>query len=250
MTEPVQSVLRSFDVLRVLAAHGDAVPLAVIADDAALPKSTASRLLTTLESIAMVARGPSPGTYVSGPALPALVGAPRMTAQLVGVAHPYLVELADRFGEDAALAIPDGTALIYADQVRGHHPIQVPNWTRQRFAPHTVAAGFVMMAWWPAARLDAYLRGPLPPATTGTMTDAAAIRARVAEVRRRGYVWTAGEWVDGIGAVAAAVTTAGGELLAVLNVFGPSFRFPGARDPDEISAAVSDGARRLGRVLA
>ena len=47
----IQSVERAFAVLRALNPQGRAVPLAKIADDTGLPKSTTSRLLSTMVGI-------------------------------------------------------------------------------------------------------------------------------------------------------------------------------------------------------
>jgi DNA-binding IclR family transcriptional regulator len=247
MGDNVQSVVRAFDVLRVLASHDEDVPLHVIAAEASLPKSTASRMLATLESIGMVQRGMFDGTYSSGPALAAIGGRSRTTPQFLGLAHPYLVELVDRYDEDAALAVADGHSVIYPDQVHSAQPIQVPNWTRQRFAPHTVAAGFVIMAWWPESETERYLAGPLERETALTMTDPDAIWRRLEGVRRRGFLWEVDEWVEGISAVAAAIADRYDQLIAVLSVFGPSYRFPGERDPDVIGHDLKETADRLAR---
>lgn len=250
MAEQVQSVLRAFEVLRTLVDDDTAVPLADVAERTGLAPSTASRLLTTLESIAVVSRGPLRGTWMPGPGLAALTGPTRSISHLLGIAHPYLQELVDRFGEDAALAVCDGLDLIYADQARSPSAVGVPDWTGQRFAPHTVAAGFVGMAWWPPGKLDHYLARGLPPATDRTLTDPAAVRSRLAEVRRRRYGWASGEWVEGVSAVAAPVLTADGHLLAALSVFGPSYRFPGERGRDEIGRELRGVCGRLARAVA
>lgn len=245
MADQVQSVLRAFDVLRALAAHDDAVALAALAERTGLARSTTSRLLTTLESIAMVTRGPTRGTWMPGPGLAAITGSAQTISHLLGVAHPYLREAVDHFGEDAALAVTDGFDLIYVDQAHSPHPVQVPDWTGQRFAPHTVAGGFVLMAWWPAPKLDAYLSGGLPRATERTLVDPDAIHARLGVIRHRGHGWASGEWIDGISAVAAPVMAAQDRPLAALTVFGPAFRFPDERSRDQIGRELRAVADRL-----
>lgn len=249
MAEQVQSVLRAFHVLRALAADDAAVALGEVAQRAGLAPSTTSRLLTTLESIAVVSRGPARGTWMPGPGLAALTGPAHSISHLLGIAHPYLQELVDRFGEDAALAVADGFDLIYADQAHSPSAVGVPDWTGQRFAPHTVAGGFVVMAWWPEEKLASYLARGLAPATDRTLTDPDAVRTRLAEVRRRGYGWASGEWIEGVSAVAAPVLTADGHLLAALNVFGPSFRFPDRRSRDGIGQELRGVCERLGRAM-
>lgn len=250
MAEQVQSVLRAFDVLRALADEDAAVPLTDVAARAGLPPSTTSRLLTTLESIAVVTRGPMRGTWMPGPGLAALAGPAHSISHLLAIAHPYLQELVDRFGEDAALAVADGFDLIYADQAHSPSAVGVPDWTGQRFAPHTVAGGLVVMAWWPQHTLASYLARGLVAATDRTLTDPDAVRARLVGIRRRGYGWASGEWVEGVSAVAAPVLTDDGHLLAVLNVFGPSFRFPDRRSREGIGRELQVVCARLGRAMA
>ncbi|HKX74991.1 MAG TPA: IclR family transcriptional regulator [Acidimicrobiia bacterium] len=249
MSETVQSVTRAFEILRVLAAHDDPVPLRVIAAETGLSKSTVSRLLATLESFSAVERGFVDGTYAPGKLIPALAGRPGTTSQLLGVAHAYLVDLVERYGEDSALAVPDGDRVIYTDQAQSSHPIQVPDWTRRREIPHTVAAGFVMMAWWPPPRLEDYLSKPLVPATRKTLTHPEAIRNRLAVIRKRGYIWAVDEWIEGITAVAAPILNREKDLVAIVNVFGPSFRWPGKRDAETVGKDVFDTANRIARHL-
>lgn len=249
MVERVQSVVRAFAVLQALAADDAAVALADVADRTGLAPSTTSRLLTTLESLAVVSRGPTRGTWMPGPGLAALTGPTHSMSHLLGIVHPYLQELVERFGEDAALAVSDGFDLIYADQARSPSAVGVPDWTGRRFAPHTVAGGFVIMAWWPRHKLDGYLGRGLAPATPRTLTDPAAVGSRLAEVRRRGHCWAVDEWVDGVSGVAAPVLGDEGHLLAALNVFGPSYRFPEPGRRDAIGEGLHDVCRRLGRAV-
>ena len=249
MVEHVQSVLRAFDVLRTLASHEAAVPLSAVAQHTGLAPSTTSRLLMTLESIAVVSRGPAHGTWQPGPGLAAVTGGGHSISHLLGLAHPFLTELVDRFGEDAALAVSDGSDLIYAAQARGPEAVTVPDWTGQRFAPHTVAGGFALMASWPDERLDAYLGRDLSRPTDRTLTDPDAIRRRLDGIRRRGYGWAAGEWVDGVTGAAAPVLADDGQPLASLTVFGPAYRFPDQQQRDSIGEDLRAVADRLGRAM-
>ncbi len=245
----VQSVVRAFSLMRHLASVREPVSLGSISTESGLPKSTVSRLLSTLESIGMVERGPADGTYGLGPAVASIsTGAPT-ASRMQGVAQTYLTDLVERFGESAALAVADGDGLIYTDQVHSQNPIQVPDWSGHRFAPHTVAAGFVLMAWWPAARLDHYLGQDLRPSSTRTLIDPHLIRRRLDQVRNRGYVWALDEWVEGVSAVAAPVLSESSMLSAVITVFGPSYRFPAEADQTEIGGVVAETGEAIARHL-
>ncbi len=241
----VQAVVRSFAILRVLASAREPVLLGRISTDTGLPKSTVSRLLKTLESIGMVERGPADGTYTVGSGVESISRGIPSANRLQGVAHPYLGELVAELGESAALAVADGDRLIYTAQVHSAHPIQVPDWSGSRFAPHTVAAGFVFMAWWEEARLGHYLSQALTPSSGRTLTDPDEIRGRLFEVRRDGYCWALDEWVEGISAVAAPVLDDDGGLLAAISVFGPSYRFPADRDQAGVGQRLIESASAI-----
>ncbi len=243
--ERVQAVVRAFTILRTLAAAREPVLLGRVSVETGLPKSTVSRLLTTLESIGMVERGPADGTYTIGSGVESISRGHPSANRLQGVAHPYLGELVAELGESAALAVADGDGLIYTAQVQSAHPIQVPDWSGSRFLPHTVAAGFVFMAWWEEARLDHYLSQKLAPSSGKTLTDPAEIRSRIQVVRQDGYCWALDEWVEGISAVAAPVLDDAGSLMAVISVFGPSYRFPTDRDQAAIGERVIESATAI-----
>lgn len=246
----VQSVVRAFAVMRALAAAREPILLGRVSAGTGLPKSTVSRLLATLESIGMVERGPSDGTYGLGPAVASISTGLPTASRMQGVAQTYLTDLVDRHGESAALAVADGDGLIYVDQVQSSNPIQVPDWSGQRFAPHTVAAGFVLMAWWPVSRVEHYLQQELVPSSAKTMTDPDRIRERLVGIRRDGYAWALDEWVEGVSAVAAPVVDDTGALAGMITVFGPSYRFPGNADMDEIGTVVAEAGRAIARHLA
>ncbi len=236
MSEPVQSVVRAFALLQRLASSAEPVSLADLASRVDLPKSTTRRLLATLEYVDVVARGAERGTYVPGPALAVLAQRVPFSG-LAAVATPYLRDVVDLTGEDATLAVVDGGAVIYVAQLGGPNPIQVPDGTGIRFAPHEVSSGLVLMADWPDEHIHAYCRSQV--------VDEADVWSKLESVRNNGYVWHIDRWVDGISAVAAPVRDGAGQAVAALGAFGPSYRFPGDRDPARLGRDVAALAKRL-----
>ncbi len=244
MPEPVRSVVRSFDLLRQLAAADGPVSLASLSAETGLPKSTARRLLATLESVRAVEPGLEPGTYVSGPGLSAIVGRPSQPA-IHSLAGPFLQDVVDLVGEDATLSILDRDTVVFTAQVAGPHPIQVPDGTGTRYPPHTVSSGFVLLSGWPEARLERYVAD----AAARDDLDADELSAKIADVRNRGFVWHVDGWVEGISAVAVPVRS-DGEIVAALGAFGPTYRFPGERDPEALALEVARIGAELSSHLA
>ena len=98
--------------------------------------------------------------------------------------------------------------------------------------------------------LDEFLAGPLPRATTKTMTDPELIRRRVDEARRRGSAWVYEEFVEGLNSVAAPVRDVDDRVVAAVHAHGPSFRFPGPGRAESITEQVAAAADRISVRLA
>jgi len=239
VAENVQAVVRAFGLVRALAMAGRPVALGALAEQVALPKSTARRLLATLESIGVVDRGPAAGTYRAGAGLMSLTGLGGGQVPIHSLAGPFLRDIVGLFAEDATLAIIDGDSVLFTDQVVGPNPIQVPDGTGLRYPLHTVASGYVFMADQSSELVETYCR------QAGVEAD--PILAKVASVGAAGYAWH-DEWVDGISAVAAPVRSSAG-IAGVIGAFGPSYRFPGDRPRAEVGDAIARVATRLGQLL-
>lgn len=242
----VQSIERAFSVLRALA-RGPA-GVTEIADRAGLPKSTVARLLATLEAEGAVEQRASGGDYRLGPRLAELSAAARPGRDLVALARPHLEELMRITGEAAGLSVADGYDVLYLDQVESPNPVQVRDWTGERVPMHAVSSGLVMLAAWPTAGLGDFLVREHAAFTPRTVVEPAAIRDRLAGVRRAGLAWTREEFAEGITSVAAPVLDTEGAVVAALHIHGPAYRFPGA-GAEAAERAVVAAAQRLGRLL-
>lgn len=215
-----------------------------------LPKSTVSRLLSTLQDLEVVQRDDTTGTYRLGPLIDRLPTSGTGPDQLAAVAHPYLDELTSMTGEAAGLAVPHGYRVYHVDQTEASQPVQVRDWTGEMVPMHVGPSGFCMMAYWPEAQLAGYLDSDLIRLTSNTVTDAEAIRAKLKQVRTDDYIWAFEEFVEGINSVAAPVLAPDDVTVGSLYVYGPAYRFPQSGKEDEVGAAVAESARRLSASLA
>jgi DNA-binding IclR family transcriptional regulator len=135
----VQSIERAFSILSALA--DGPIGVTAVAERAGLPKSTASRLLTSLASLEVVEQIAGETRWRLGPRIVTLAAAVRPTRSLIALARPRLVELANFAGEAVGLSIPDGFTVHYIDQVDGSHPVGVRDWTGTRLPMHAVSRG-------------------------------------------------------------------------------------------------------------
>ena len=104
----MQTIDRTFAVLRALASRNETSTLSEVSRAADLPKSTTSRILAALENLGMVDR--AGGQYSIGSGLATLTHTATPVGALRELSRPYLADLADRLGENASLAVADGDA--------------------------------------------------------------------------------------------------------------------------------------------
>jgi DNA-binding IclR family transcriptional regulator len=238
----VQSIDRAFSVLRSLMPGPAGVT--DIAERVHLPKSTVSRLLSTLEELGAVEQVSAGGDYRIGLAMLELAAAARPGRSLVSVARPHLAELVRATGEAAGISIPDGTDMLYLDQITPDSELQVRDWTGHRIPMHAVPSGHMVLAN-DDALCQSVCAGRLRTFTVHTMTTTRSLEQRLELVRERGWAWAFEEFADGMNSVAAAIRDGQGRVIAALHVYGPASRFPGDRNTDELGRVVLAAAGKI-----
>ena len=242
----VQSVERAMAILRCLS--NTEAGVSQIAELVDLPKSTVSRLLATLHDLGAVSATDS--GFRIGPLMSEIAAAADQHDGLATLAAPYLAGLVDAVGEDAGLSVLDNGDTLYLVQIGASAAVQLRDWTGERVPPHCVSSGLVLLAHASDAERNAALEAPLAQFTAKTMTAPAKLRRRLTAIAKRGTEWVYGEFVDDINSVASPVIDVDGHAIAALHVHGPSYRFPGERNPDSIAHAVATAARQLSERLA
>jgi DNA-binding IclR family transcriptional regulator len=242
----VQSVARAAELLKALGAHGGPATVFDLADRCGLNRSTAWRILATLEAEGLVERDPVTGRYGVGYALVAL-GVAAGHEPLVRRAHGPLRALAEACDETAGLAVPRQLQLVYVDQVQAPH-VMAANWLGRPTPLHATSTGKALLAWLSEDEAGAALPGRLERYTDTTITTRAVLRAELAAIRERGFAVSRGELEPALWGVSAPVPD-GGRAIAVVSVWGTETRIRargldalGARTvatAQEIAAAVS-----------
>ena len=242
----VQSVARAADLLKALGAHGGPATVFDLADRCGLNRSTAWRILATLEDEGLVERDPATGRYEIGYALVAL-GAAAGHDPLVRRARPALRALAEACLETASLAVPRGMQLVYVDQVQAPH-VMAADWLGRATPLHATSTGKALLAWLSEDDIGAALPGRLERFTDTTITTRAVLRGELAQVRERGYAVSRGELEPALWGVSAPVLD-GGRPVAVVSVWGVESRIR-ARGLDALGARTLAAADEIAAAAA
>jgi DNA-binding IclR family transcriptional regulator len=243
----VQSVDRALTILEMLAREGEA-GVTEIANDLGVHKSTAFRLLATLESHRLVEQVGDRGRYRLGVGNLRLAGATTARLDLVTEARPVCRQLAADTGETVNITVRSGTSALYLDQVAGRSALQSHNWVGQHIPLHATSNGKVLISELADAELKAALR-ELPRFTDSTVTSRARLKEELAEVREAGYAVAVDELEIGLTAAAAPIRSAHGDVIASMSISGPTFRLTEERLAETIPmlvAAATEVSHRLG----
>jgi DNA-binding IclR family transcriptional regulator len=244
----VQSVDRAITVLSLLASAGE-LGVTQIAEALEVHKSTAFRLLATLEKRALVEQNVERGKYRLGVGIIQLAGATSARLDVVRESRPVSHQLAQALGETVNIAVLSGPDALYVDQVNGAGALQIQNWLGQRIPLHATSNGKVLLAALSSEHVDRLLAGGLQRFTERTCVDLAALHEELDQVRRRGYAKAVDELEVGLTAVAAPLHRADGAVVASISASGPTFRIGPDRLPliiEQVTASADRASRRLG----
>ena len=223
----VQSVDRALRILEVLARTGES-GVTEVAAALGVHKSTAFRLVATLEQHGLVEQVEGRGKYRLGVGLLRLAGATSARLDVVQEARPLCKQLATATGETVNLAALSGGSALYLDQAAGPSALQSHNWVGQHIPLHATSNGKVLMAWLEDEELKQLL-GRLPSYTGLTITSRALLRRELGLVREQGYALAKDELEVGLAAAAAPVRNAHGDVICSMSVSGPTFRLTDER---------------------
>jgi DNA-binding IclR family transcriptional regulator len=244
--QSVQSVDRALDLLAAVAASEQAPSVAELAEQCGINRSTAWRLLATLETHGMVERETSSGYRVGYGTV--RLGAAADEASVVRRVRPALEELSSQVGETVSLALVRTATLRYVDHLSAIAGTFTP-WSEERVSLHSTSSGKIFLAWLSAEEREGALPSRLERFTETTITDREALERELAEARRLGYARCVGEDAALTNGVSAAVLDARYRPIAVVNVWGPERRISADRLP-ELGPAVVAAAERVAALLA
>jgi IclR family transcriptional regulator, acetate operon repressor len=224
-----QTINRAAQLLTLVIESEQPRGLTELADDAALPKSTASRLLGALEREGLIQQQGLRGRFEPGPVLRRFAN----RGQLVELAQPHLEVLSEVSGETINLAVPGPLGVDHLAQIESRHFLGTGQWVGRRVPYDSTAVGKVLMAF---------------DGAPATIPERERLADQLAAVRRNGYATAIDELEVGLAGLAAPVVAAGGQALAALSISGPTLRLTAERIAD-LHPTLIDEAQALGHEM-
>jgi DNA-binding IclR family transcriptional regulator len=242
------SLLKGMQVLKCFTPDAHERGITELADLLGLAKSTALRIVRSLEAEGFLCRMPGSGKYRLGLVLWSLGNlAFERSKGLVDLARPYLQHLAEQTRESAQTVILDGFECVRLDKIEASQAVRAYMSVGGRFPAYVSAAGHVLLAYQPPVVIASLVKHGLHAYTRRTLTSGAALERRLTLVRRQGYAVNEGEYRDDVGGFGAPVRNGTGAVIGALGISVPMSRFPTAAGAKRVVQALTDATARLSR---
>jgi DNA-binding IclR family transcriptional regulator len=228
-------VSRVTSILEAVASHPAGVRLTDLAKLLGAPKSSVHGLTKGLVATGYLVE--RDGTYALGPAIDALLIAPR--GSLLETARTAMVELQQKWDETVSLCALVGDSVVYVELVESTQSIRYSGPLRTRRPLYPTSAGKCFLAYMPTSRFEEYLKNF--PAS-----EHDSIRKEIATVRKEGVAYNWGQTVLDVTAVAGPILV-DGQPVACLAVAGPTARISDKLGglTESVRAVTAEAARRL-----
>jgi DNA-binding IclR family transcriptional regulator len=244
------SVNRAVSLLEEIGIAGSPMTLTELAARAGLSKSTALRLLQTLQMSAFVTR--EGGRYGLGERFVELAvvssavrGPWRSRDLLRNTAMPFLQHLYDSTRETVNLAVLEGGEVIYLESVFGHGSSMIPSRMGARFSATCTALGKAILANSSEATVQAALRSHHPLTRYSARFPLDVLR-ELRQVQDLGVAIERQETLVGFHCVAAPIVVPGVNMVAAVSVSGSTSQLDIERAMPLVQRAASHITRAFG----
>lgn len=246
----IKSSEKMFEVLEFFASHGREQELSLtrVVEELGYAKTTAHRLMYSLQKLGYLEEGVSAGTSHLGPRFFHLVEQRISHYRLKMVARPIMRDLSTKVQETVNLGILDHDEILLLDVVDGPNALRWVSEPGERSLLHATALGKAIAAFLPTEELDSALKHKgLSSITRHTQTKRSELMCQLASIRQDFLALDDEESVEGVQCVASPVFDASMRVVAAISVSAPKTRF--STQIAKARASVLHAARTLSKSL-
>jgi DNA-binding IclR family transcriptional regulator len=231
-------------VLELLQQSHTSLSLAEISRQVKLPKSSAFRILRTLEIAGYLQR-------LEGERFSIMPGASFAPNQVLKkVAHAseaWMRRLSQEFRETISLACLIGNHIEVVDVIDSPHRVSMGNVVGDLIPPHASSLGKCISAFQPHGQREKLLRSfSLVRFTPATIVEEVTLNKELDIVRERGYATDLEESTAGGCCLSAPIFGKDSEVIAAISISMPKIRFV---NEDRLITALKDASKAISEEL-
>ncbi|MDB5750487.1 MAG: transcriptional regulator, IclR family [Ramlibacter sp.] len=244
----VQSFARGLEVIRSFSAATPRQTLTEVAGRTGLTRAGARRILLTLQTLGYVECDGKQFTLT--PRILDLGFAYLSSMPMWNVAEPLMEALVEQVHESCSAGVLEGTDIIYVLRVSTRKIMRNSLGVGSRLPAYCTSMGRVLLAGLPDEEVKERLRATAREARTRhTLTDVAALLAKVQQARRQGWCLVNQELEEGLVSMAAPVLNRAGRAIASINISGQANRTPPRQMQEAMLPQLREAARQISQRL-
>jgi DNA-binding IclR family transcriptional regulator len=145
---------------------------------------------------------------------------------LLEIAKPFLVTLANEANESAVISSFTNDTVYYLDKIESPSALRIVVEPGKGAPLYCVASGKLYLAHLDDEELEAYFtRQPLLPITKNTITSIEQMKDEIIKIREQGFAVDHEEWEEYLRGVAFPIYDYSNKMVAALSIAGVSYRF-------------------------
>jgi len=244
----VPALEKGLTLLEYMAKTNQALRITDIHEQLGIPKTTVFMLLSTLESMGYIEKVDE-NRYRATLKIYNLGMQVLEKNDVIGIARPYMEDLAERFRYTVHLAILSNDSAVYIEKVNGPSFVQFNTKVGQAMPLHCSAVGKALVAYLPEEQLkEMFSRKPLVRYTENTITNLEEFISHLAHVREQGYAVEDEEGESGIRCIGCPIFNNKLEVAAAMSVTAVRADLPAVRF-HEVGMAIKEACDKISASL-
>ena len=218
----VPGLIRGLNVLRAFSDQNPEMGVAQIARKIDVGRSTAFRLVYTLEQYGFLRKTPETKKYRLGTKILELGFSFLSGLEMIEISRAPLEALRDDTRTSSHLAILDGHEIVYVARYNARERVTSNVGVGTRFPAHATSSGRILLAGLPVAELvKLYENVALEKYTDKTPMTLGDLINQLDEDRKNGYVVSWGHFELHLASIAVPVRDSSGAVVASINISCP-----------------------------
>ena len=244
----VQSFARGLQVIRSFSERAPRQTLSEVAAATGLTRAGARRILLTLQTLGYVDFDGK--LFALTPRILDLGFAYLSSMPIWNRAEPVMEALVQQVQESCSAAVLDDTDIVYVMRVSTHKIMRISLGVGSRLPAWCTSMGRMLLADRPDAEVAAMIAASrLEARTRHTLTDPAAILAKVQQARKQGWCLVNQELEEGLVSMAAPIVNRAGRTIAAINISGQANRTSPRQMQESMLTPLRAAAREISQRL-
>ena len=237
---------KALDILETIREGRSGVALADLSRALDLPKPTAYRIVTTMETRGYLSRNAS-GHYQVTRKFTDLRQDESEEQRLLRAAQPVMQRLVESCRETLNLGVLDAGEVVVISTIESPQSIRMSSKAGNRRYLHSTALGKVLLSGLSEKEVRRLIRiQGMPRLTPRTLVSRQALAKELVQVRKLGYALDNEENEPDGRCLGAPIEGPGGRLVAALSISAPTFRMDMAR-VKSLAGELCDACRAISR---